>query len=54
MGSVRTRWPRAFQGCNGERKAMLLEEDKKRDSKTKEGRSVVCAWCPWWMPLGAC
>jgi len=47
VGSVRNGCPRALQGCKGERKAMLLEEDKKRDSKRKEGRSVVCALCPW-------
>ncbi len=36
-----------FKDTKGRGGAVLFEEDKKRDSKLKEGRSVVCAWCPW-------
>jgi hypothetical protein len=34
-------WPRARQAWKGAGKKMLLEEDKKRCSKAKEGKYVV-------------
>jgi hypothetical protein len=34
-------WPRPLQAWKGEGKKMLLDKDKKRHSKVKEGRSVV-------------
>ncbi len=47
VGSGRNGWPRALQGCKGEEKEMQLDQDKRGDSKAKEGRFVICAWYPW-------